>query len=77
MNLSGAASVQAGAGVQAAGNATRGYRREPDCWRWRRWCDRWCRLGRGCYRTSYPGSQGDGKERGRAENLPLALWDDE
>ncbi|MGC1316085.1 MAG: hypothetical protein WA866_05505 [Pseudolabrys sp.] len=38
MNLSGAASVQAGAGVQAAGNATRGYRREPDCWRWRRWC---------------------------------------
>ncbi|MGA7150908.1 MAG: hypothetical protein WBY84_05810 [Pseudolabrys sp.] len=55
MNLSGAASVQAGAGVQAAGNATRGYRREPDCWRWRRWCDRWCRLGRGCYRTSYPG----------------------
>ncbi|MGC1939223.1 MAG: hypothetical protein WA697_13395 [Pseudolabrys sp.] len=63
MNLSGAASVQAGAGVQAAGNATRGYRREPDCWRWRRWCDRWCRLGRGCYRTSYPGSQGDGRQR--------------
>ncbi|MGB7771202.1 MAG: hypothetical protein WBL43_05055 [Pseudolabrys sp.] len=62
MNLSGAASVQAGAGVQAAGNATRGYRREPDCWRWRRWCDRWCRLGRGCYRTSYPGSQGDGRQ---------------